>query len=836
MEAVFITIRPFNRDTGARIDIQVASAPGAEWMGLGGISWQPAVSRRPDLTLETMDPDLMGQVQAGKATFTLDLKNIDPAISAAPELLYWNGAEITIWTANEAAWGRRVVEFVGQITDAQPDKIEKTLAVQAEVDTKLIDKPLLTLEFDGGGGLGGEAGMRGTLKPAGFGYVESIEPVWFDTVHNIGMIDGYHNTLGITWLAEGLSSFGAAVADYPTYATLQQAIIDKTVAPGRWATCLAEGLVGLGAPPAGIITCHALFGSYRAGAMMKRMVLVHAAAPAERVDTAAFDALDAAVDYPTGYWTAEQRQVRDLLSAIAASCNATPLVDWQGRVTVSRAVMSAPIATLDYSGAQEPRVSRIRTVDSEPPFYRIQARTARPAKVLTTDQVLYEDQLEDKGLFSPTETYRQGHLVWQRDGSQFLYINAAPSSGHVPPVATYPPATPARDTWWQQTVPPRAYPDGTPIDDLQPAAPGATPGAPDGTWVGGFLDPITGQITGGRPAEQILTDADSTMVAQIIANAAAELARLRDRALVFSGEDGASVDVRLRRGVTAHNALAQLVTTLIAAFGPVQANVQQLMEAFTDGETGFARFLLRAETIVEGEPPAVVGIEGLAGIGYSVLRFMADIIQFINPSTGLPMLEFDSGTGKLKTTSIVVDEVEAKTIRGEGLDTGALGASSIYQDSSERAVGTSAWVDLAFVTMTPLYGKPVEINFSCFGRCSDDDSTDYYTRLMRDDGVPVRGGINGRRARVSTDGDEIAWTWVDGSVQGRETTWTVQARRQDSSETAAFSERFMRVKEDSRIQFQTFTVDTTGGEGPTAGAGGGGGAGYNPNQELEQPV
>ena len=34
----------------------------------------------------------------------------------------------------------------------------------------------------------------------------------------------------------------------------------KAVAPGRWATCLAEGLVGLGAPPVGVIGVNATFG------------------------------------------------------------------------------------------------------------------------------------------------------------------------------------------------------------------------------------------------------------------------------------------------------------------------------------------------------------------------------------------------------------------------------------------------------------------------------------------------------------------------------------------------------------------------------------------------
>src|SRR3546814_11525215 len=73
------------------------------------------------------------------------------------------------------------------------------------VTTDFLEGPLLTVEFTGGGGASGEAAMRGVLKPAGFGTMENIEPVWFDTTRWIGCIDGYGNTTAITKLMEGRS-------------------------------------------------------------------------------------------------------------------------------------------------------------------------------------------------------------------------------------------------------------------------------------------------------------------------------------------------------------------------------------------------------------------------------------------------------------------------------------------------------------------------------------------------------------------------------------------------------------------------------------------------------
>src|SRR5207237_2665196 len=122
------------------------------------------------------------------------------------------------------------------------------LRLTAQVSTLVLERDMLTLEFDGSGGMGGDAEMRGALKPAGFGYRENMEPVWFDKTRWIGMIDGYGNTVSIDRLMEGLNDFGARIADYATYALLAAAIDAHAIPPGRWGTCVAQGLVGLGAP------------------------------------------------------------------------------------------------------------------------------------------------------------------------------------------------------------------------------------------------------------------------------------------------------------------------------------------------------------------------------------------------------------------------------------------------------------------------------------------------------------------------------------------------------------------------------------------------------------
>src|SRR3546814_12732153 len=84
---------------------------------------------------------------------------------------------------------------------------------------------------------------------------------------------------------EGLDDRGAAVANYASYTALAAAIDTGVVAPGRWATCVAAGLVGLGAPPVYPIGVNAIFGTNRIGAMMRRILELHRVVPPANIDT-----------------------------------------------------------------------------------------------------------------------------------------------------------------------------------------------------------------------------------------------------------------------------------------------------------------------------------------------------------------------------------------------------------------------------------------------------------------------------------------------------------------------------------------------------------------------
>lgn len=468
MTPILVHLQPFDLAAAARIHVRAGDAAESEAYGLGGENWLAAVIDRPVFSIEVMSPDLDGKVLAGRSRVSLNYANL----GLDGKVIKWMGSVARIYSAKELAWPA-VTEFDGTVLEESFDRDSDSVTLTLEVDTSFLEGPFLILEYDGSGGINGEAAVRGTLRPSGFGVCENIEPVWFDTTRWIGQLDGYGNTTAITRLMEGLDDRGARVADYATYAALAAAIDSQAIKPGQWGTCVAQGLVGLGAPPVAPIGVNATFNPTMLGAMMYYTLINRRGVSAGNVSFTAFTAMDTACPYPASYWTKDQRDCKDLIEAMAMNLNATPLVTFQRVVTITRGTVTAPVATLDRSGKQLPRVIDSRPISMPKPIYRLKARAARPKSVLTYDQVLFEDTIEDKGAYSASQVYRAGHVVWSADKSSWLYRNATPTSGNAPPV--WPTAS---NAYWENMTPPVTsssitYADGTPIEARKPGEAGA---------------------------------------------------------------------------------------------------------------------------------------------------------------------------------------------------------------------------------------------------------------------------------------------------------------------------------------------------------------------------
>ena len=471
MKPLLLTVEPFDIAAGARTLCRIADGLSSQVYGVNGQKWFPAVTARPQISLDLMSLDLDGTIQPARLDMEITLNELPADVNW--RAAKWIGAPILLWSAEELEWSRRRSWFTGQVRSQRLDSDAGTLRLTAEAVNPKLERNLLFAVFDGSGGLGGEAGVRGTLMPAGFGIVPHIEPVWFDKTRWIGMLDGYGNLQSVQRLLEGGNDLGPVFQDYPTYAALAAAIDAKAVPRGRWATCIASGLVGLGAPPEGPLGAFATFGANNIGEIIDRICSVHALMPTSEIDLVSLSSLDIELPFPVHAWFKDQRRIIDVVQSLAASANATPLLLPNGKLAVSRGTLSAPVATLNRNGASQPRVIDWQVADPVAPFWQIKARTSRPARVLTFDEVNYADTITDMGAYKPAEVYRQGNVVWLSNKSSWLYRHNLPTAGNAPPIW---PAT--QNTWWVNLTPPSTagdllYADGTPIEALKPLEAGA---------------------------------------------------------------------------------------------------------------------------------------------------------------------------------------------------------------------------------------------------------------------------------------------------------------------------------------------------------------------------
>lgn len=284
----------------------------------------------------------------------------------------------------------------------------------------------------------------------------------------------------------------------------------------------------------------------------------------------------------------------------------------------------------------------------------------------------------------------------------------------------------------------------------------ATVGAPPGTDVG------------GRPSTELVDDQDRGLINQLRGFAQGEVNRRRLRSQLFPSGDGASIETLLRRSADDRAALAQLITTVSAALGGTQASVQQVLEAMTDGEEGFARFLFRAEVV--GSVAKFVGLEGYVGGGLSAIDFTADRIRFIDPDTSVPYIYFtvdQNGVGTMRASKVVVDTLEVNTavVPLRAIATAELfgtGSTGSWQTALSGSVTLNkpGWVEASFVAKQHFSDGDDGWEFEML---IGDTSVFNVTGTKTQDSVPVSG------ARLMPAGTHtVLARWrADGSIRLR---------------------------------------------------------------------
>lgn len=256
---------------------------------------------------------------------------------------------------------------------------EATLDIPIRDVSYEIEVPVQGSVYSGTGGINGTAEMTGRPLPRARGGtlqdpIRNVPPVLIDPA---GRVYQYTDGAGrvATLYERGAAVFSFA-GDFPSYA----ALVAASVPSGSYATCDAQGLLRLGATPAGQITADVTGAFPAAGAVSTVAGLALATLTDDLgidpdwIDLAAFLGLDAAYPYRAGYWIGtEPKDGAAVLGDILGSIGARLTTSRNGRLRPYLLAPPAegvrPVAT--YTSAHILRMSpRPLPAGLSPPAYR----------------------------------------------------------------------------------------------------------------------------------------------------------------------------------------------------------------------------------------------------------------------------------------------------------------------------------------------------------------------------------------------------------------------------------------------------------------------------------
>lgn len=283
---------------------------------------------------------------------------------------YWDGRDIWVYRGPQDAGGvsDMALAFKGTVRSVSWDRTQLTLNLADYGEVVL--KPAQTTLYLGTGGAEGGADLLGKPKPMSFGKPRNVEPTLVSAaylvfqVHSraIAAIDAVYDRAVVL----------TASSDYASYATLTAA----TVAAGSYATCLAEGLVRLGATPVGPVTVDVQGDSTGGLAVTAADIIARIAddftdlTSGDR-DWSAFSALNAANSAACSLYvgSAESPSAADLFTALMVSVGGFWTFTAERKLTVRQVAFSTAKVAIswNYGPLALDAVGRLET---PPPYWR----------------------------------------------------------------------------------------------------------------------------------------------------------------------------------------------------------------------------------------------------------------------------------------------------------------------------------------------------------------------------------------------------------------------------------------------------------------------------------
>lgn len=424
---------------GTTVPVRASSVSDSLVCHLIGEQWDPVIMQLPVLRYDFFGGAFQNAVTVPQAEFVLTLDALVMVPTDLFTALRFGSARLRIWSGEVGQpFHEYRLRFSGKIS-GEPEIADGLASFSARADDAWMDVPLLAT-YAGTGGLEGPEDLTGTVKPLVLGDCRFVPGVLIDPVDSVYQVSAYGPVQAIGAAFDRLNSLGASSGDHANLA----ALLAATIPNGSWATCLAQGLVRLGAPADGKPCFHVAgdaAGSLgyvtRAGAMIGRVIELAGGS----CDSATLTQLDADRPWDQARMLREQTTARQFIQEMADSVAAVAGISWTGVFFVGAYRFGATSIELDAAGTTVPQVAGVSQEALDPPYWRLATNAALTWSVHDLSEIASD--YTPRGLYSAARVYRIDDLVSAADGRSFVYVNATPAAGNAPPTA---PAT--SNSWW----------------------------------------------------------------------------------------------------------------------------------------------------------------------------------------------------------------------------------------------------------------------------------------------------------------------------------------------------------------------------------------------------
>ncbi len=344
------------------ITLRMASAAAtAAGCQLNGYGWTPLITKRHSISGSWADDGILqeGSVNHSSLSFRMSSAYENEVWSSYE----WTGglARIFVQTGGEGDFSTYKQVFEGSVSSLDRQGINATVGLLGP--DALLDRDLLTLEYQGTGNAEGAAALKGKLKPRAFGYCQSVEPVLVDSASWIYQVHGYGAISSIKPY-EYAQALDAAKnkGDASDFATLK----GITLLPGEWATCVALGMFRLGGTPSQKVSADVVAGGASTVATILAQLLTLAGIPAAKQGT--FSA------FSTANWNlyaTDQMSIGEVARAAVYQAGGMLFADGTGKWQVMDYYSSSTPIVLNADRSTAPLVKTVRELPAAAPIWKV---------------------------------------------------------------------------------------------------------------------------------------------------------------------------------------------------------------------------------------------------------------------------------------------------------------------------------------------------------------------------------------------------------------------------------------------------------------------------------